>query len=74
MLSRPFANLLISLCIFIILVITVKAKINGNVAAVPRSKNNKNNMLGRGLFDRLLREVKISFSSELESVTLQVLL
>ena len=48
---------------------------SGSTAPIPRSKQSKKGgIFGQGFFHRLVREVKISFSSELEGLVLQVVL
>lgn len=68
---------LIVLLLFVISALCRGVTSGAATAAVPRGKGKGTGLLGHrgsGLLDRLLREVKISFSSELEALTLQVVL
>lgn len=68
--------------IFIILAICIgnlnAAGKKAATAAVPRSKAKGESVVsrvfGQGIFHRAIREMKISFCSELEAVTLQVMI
>ena len=61
----------------IIFVTTCDGKTKSNSVAIPRSKSKNENILskvlGQGMVHKLIREIKISFCSELEALTLQVL-
>jgi hypothetical protein len=57
--------------LFTILLIAFGAKSKPS-AAIPKSKKNKKSMFSFNIVNKMIREAKISFCSELEALTLQV--